>query len=240
MPLPGYCSVSNSTQLNPSSPQPSQSAGKAAETSEKTRGKTNLGNMPLHPITNHPPLPQRTPIPLPHRMLILVIHRRIARPVVIPTLPTNHHAALQPPQHGSPHHRRPRIHRLHDLHARAIQRLVRLRMRRAHAVRRRGRAAEVRLQPLVEVVALAEAADEHDAADDAAGGADAGDLALHEVADLLDDGLEDVLDLRGRHDEEAAVDAGGLVVGQPREGHVDLGVLLVLVEVALDELLEVL
>lgn len=62
------------------------------------------------------------------------------------------------------------------------------------------------------------------------------DLALHQVAHLLDDGLEDVAHLRRRNDEEARVEPGVGVV-EPRQRGVEL-VELVLVEVALDVVLE--
>lgn len=65
----------------------------------------------------------------------------------------------------------------------------------------------------VEVVALSEPAHEDDAGHDASFGAKAIDLALDEIADLLDHGLEDVLDLLCRQYEEARVEAGILVVG---------------------------
>lgn len=62
---------------------------------------------------------------------------------------------------------------------------------------RRLRTREVCLEPPVQVVALAEAADEDDARHDAALAAQAIHLALHEVAHFLDDRLEDVLDFGG-------------------------------------------
>jgi hypothetical protein len=73
------------------------------------------------------------------------------------------------------------------------------------------------LEAAVEVVALAEAADEDDARDGAALGAKRVDLPLDEVADLLDDGVKDVLDLLGVHDEESRVEAGFFVVGEAGE-----------------------
>lgn len=76
-------------------------------------------------------------------------------------------------------------------------------MRGPLAVGGRRGAGEVRLELAVQVLALAEAADEDDARHDAAFGAQAVDLSLDEVADLLDDGVEDVLDLLGGHDHEA-------------------------------------
>ena len=83
----------------------------------------------------------------------------------------------------------------------------------------RGRAAagEVALEAAVQVVGLAEAADEDDARDDAALGAQVVDLALDKVADFFDDGVEDVFDLVGRHDEEARVQPGFFVVGEAGE-----------------------
>lgn len=146
-------------------------------------------------------------------MLLLVVDRRVRRPVVHPALPANNHVPLQAPQHRAPHDGRPRVHRLHDLYGRA-----RARVRRPLAVgRRRDGGDEVRLEAAVEVVALPEAADEDNARDHAALGAEVVDLALDEVAHLADDGLEDVLDLLGRHDEEARVEARFFVIGEAGE-----------------------
>jgi hypothetical protein len=86
------------------------------------------------------------------------------------------------------------------------------------------------LEPAVQVVALAEPADEDDARDDAALGAERVDLALDEVADLLDDGVEDVLDLLGRHDEEARVEAGFFVVGEAGEAGESVGAWQVVID----------
>lgn len=69
----------------------------------------------------------------------------------------------------------------------------------------------------VEIVALAEAANEDDARDNAPFGADGVDLALDKVADLLDHGLEDVFDLVRCHNEESRVEAGVFIVRETGE-----------------------
>jgi hypothetical protein len=75
----------------------------------------------------------------------------------------------------------------------------------------------VALQPAVEIVALAEATNEDNARDDASIGAEAVDLALHEIAHFLDDWFKYFLNLRGRHDQEARVEPCLFVIGKTRE-----------------------
>lgn len=134
-------------------------------------------------------------------MFLLVKHCRIARAVVHPCLARNNHIPLQAAQHRAADHRGPRVHGLHDLDGPELAGpALAERVRRPFAVRWRGGAREVGLEAPVEVVRLAEAADEDDARDDATLGTEAIDLALDEIADLLHDGLEDVFDLGGCHD----------------------------------------
>lgn len=170
-----------------------------------------LCNVPLHPIRDHPPLPQWTPVPVAHAMLLLIEHRRIARPVVHPSLARNNHISFEPAQHSATHNRRPRIHGLHDLDARSAAGSTQ-RMCRPLTVWRRRSARKARFEAAVQVVRLAKAADEDDARDGAAFGAQSVDLTLYEVADFLDDGIEDVLDLGGCHDHKTAVDSDFFVV----------------------------
>lgn len=179
---------------------------------------TYLGNMPLHPVTNHPAFPQRAPIPFADAVLILVVDGRVGRAVVHARLATDNHVALEPAQHCAADYRRPGIHRLHDLDV-AISVVGRDggRVCRPLGVRWRRGTREVPLEPPVQVIALPEAADKYDAGHDAALVAEAVYLALDEVADLLGDGLEDAFDLLGCHDEEAAVDSCLFVVGETRE-----------------------
>ena len=168
----------------------------------KGNGKeTNLGDVPLHAVRDHPALPQRRPVPFHDGVLGLVIDGRVGRAVVHARLARDDHVALEAAQHGAAHDGGPRVHGLHHLDGRPLAE-VDVGGGRPLAVGRR-RAGEVVLEPAVEVVALAEAADEDDARDNASLGAERVDLPLDEVADLLHDGLKDFLDLVGRHDEEA-------------------------------------
>lgn len=181
-------------------------------------GGTYLGDMPLHAVRDHPALPQRRPVALGDRVLVLVVHGRVRRAVVHARLARDDHVALEAAEHGAAHDGRPRVDGLHDL-ARGEFLLDggRAGVRRPLAVRRRRRAGKVRLELAVQVLALAEAADEDDARHDAALGAQAVDLPLDEVADLLDDRVENVLDLLGGHDHEARVESGLIVVGEAGE-----------------------
>lgn len=83
--------------------------------------------------------------------------------------------------------------------------------------RRRSRAGEVALELAVQVIALAEAADQDDARDGLPLVAQVVDLSLDEVTDFLDDGVEDVFDLGRAHDHEAAVETNFFVVGEAGE-----------------------
>jgi hypothetical protein len=96
----------------------------------------------------------------------------------------------------------------------------------------------MRLHLAVQIVALSESADQHDAADHAPLSSDRVHLAVDERYDLFHHRLEDLLDLIGRHDEEARIEAGFFVVWKPGEGDIDF-VVLVFVEVALDEFFKV-
>lgn len=176
-----------------------------------------LGNMPLHTIAHHPPLPQRTPVSVADAVFLFIVHGSVGRAVVHARLSADDHVALEPAQDRAAHDGRPGIQRLHDLDGPVLADRASHGVRRALRVRRGCAAREVALQALVEVFALPEAAYEHDARDDAAFAAQAVHLALHEVTDLLDHGLKDVLDLRGCQDQKPGVETRFLVVGQSRE-----------------------
>lgn len=74
------------------------------------------------------------------------------------------------------------------------------RMRRPLRIRRRGRTIEVRLHSAIEIVALSEAADKHDAANQPAFGPYALDLPLNEINYFLHHRVKDLLDLFCAHD----------------------------------------
>lgn len=129
-------------------------------------------------------------------------------------------------------------------------------MRRSWGVRRWSGGGEARFETSVEVIRLPEAANEDDAGDNAAFRAETVNLAGNEITNFLDDRFEDVFDLFGAHDEEARVKScllviweagktGGMSAQSLHEAHriwdlryVDL-LVLILIEVALDELLKV-
>lgn len=73
------------------------------------------------------------------------------------------------------------------------------------------------LERAVEVVTLAKAANQNDARDGLALGAQVVDLPLDEVADLFDDGVEDVFDLGRGHHEETTVETDFFVIGETGE-----------------------
>lgn len=173
--------------------------------------------MPLHAVAHHPPLPQRAPVALADVVLVLVVDGGVRRAVVHAGHAADDHVALEPAQHGAAHDGRPRVQRLHDLDGPVLADGARHGVRRPLRVRRRRAAREVALEPPVEVLALPEAAHEHDARHDPPFVAQSVYLALHQVAHLLDHRLEDVLDLRRRQDQEPRVQARVLVVGQSRE-----------------------
>ncbi len=190
----------------------------------KGNGKeTNLGDVPLHAVRDHPALPQRRPVPFHDGVLGLVIDGRVGRAVVHARLARDDHVALETAEHGATDDGGPGIHGLHHLDGWPLAG-VDVGGGRALAVGGRRGAGEVVLEAAVEVVALAEPADEDDARDDAAFGAEGVDLPLDEVADLLHDGLKDFLDLVGRHDEESRVEADCFVVWEAGEpGRVSRG-----------------
>lgn len=187
---------------------------------QKTKQSTHLGNVPLHPIRHHPSLPQRRPVPLAHRVLLLVVHRRKRRAVVHPRLARDDHVALQAPEHRAAHHRRPRVHWLHHLDRPDVLRRGRGGVRRPLAVRGRRRARKVRLEPPVQVVALPEAAHQHDTRHDAALGSEALHLALHQIAHFLDHRLKNFLDLLRTHHHEARIEASLFVIRETGEAAV--------------------
>lgn len=169
--------------------------------------------MPLHSVTDHPPLPQRRPVPLRHRVLLLVVHSRIRRAIVHSRLSGYDHVTFQAAQNRAADDGRPGVYRLHHLHRGPLSH-VDVGLGGSLAIGRGGGAGEVSLELAVEVVALSEATDEDDARDDPPQRAEVVDLTLDEFADFFDDGVEDFFDLVGCHDEEARVEAGFFVVGK--------------------------
>src|SRR5450432_3633111 len=95
-------------------------------------------------------------------------------------------------------------------------------MRWSFAIRRWGSSVEVRLQTLIQKVALSEPSDEHDTRYNISFKPDAINLALYQVTDLFYYRVEDFFDLCCCQYEESRVQSCFFVVGQSWKGDIDL------------------
>jgi hypothetical protein len=66
--------------------------------------------MPLHSVAHHPPLPQRTPVPVFQWVFCLVEYRGVASSIMHTTSSRHNNAALQSTNHGPSDHCSPCVH----------------------------------------------------------------------------------------------------------------------------------